>query len=86
MDCPNEHLCETRKVPEGFTYPTDDPLFEFGGSFLGECERHDIPRCKAATFGPEQMHDPLRDNFCLPRAGASNELKIAQIEADRSLL
>lgn len=42
--------------------------------------------CKAATSGPEQMHDPLRNNFCLLRARASYELKIGQVKADRSLL
>jgi hypothetical protein len=68
------------------THPTDDPLFEFGGGFLGECERNDIPWCKATTFGPEQMNHPLRDNFCLSRARASYELKIGQVKADLSLL
>jgi hypothetical protein len=54
MDRPNEYLCETRKVPEKFTHPTNNPLFEFGGAFLGKRERNDIPRCEATTFTPRK--------------------------------
>jgi len=72
----NEHLREAREIAEPFMNPSDDPLFEFSGGFVGERERNDVSWLKAASVRAEQMNDAARDDFRLPRTGASDELEV----------
>jgi hypothetical protein len=85
MDCADVHWAESIKAPRAdiLRRALEDPRLEAGCCALCEREGDDLPR-----FCPpgNQMGNPVRYGFRLPRAGAGDYLEMAMTVADDSLL
>src|SRR3990170_9158988 len=87
MDCPDEHLCEASHIAECLTAACNDPLLQLCGRLASECEGDDIAWGEPTSSAwREQVHDPARDHFGLPGAGASDQLKVDSIVLDCAAL
>ena len=78
MNRPDEHLRQAGQIAELLTHPSDDPLFEFGGSLVGERERDDVAWLEAAPSGLEQMNDRRATTSVFPEPAQAMSWRLAK--------
>src|SRR5713226_5820366 len=89
MDGADIQVGKTNYIAQLLLAPLMNPILQFRGSFLRECERDNVVgRASGTTIsdGSQQLYNSLRHHFGLARARACNKLQIASNVAYRVLL